>query len=49
MAMLCRAMQRESSIRLTGLCHSVQGTAMMLAHWIGAPIHLQYLLAPFLL
>ncbi len=37
MAMLCRAMQRESFIRLTGLCHSVQGTAMMLAHWIGAP------------
>ena len=37
MAMLCRAMQRESCIRLTGLCHSVQGTAMMLADWIGAP------------
>jgi alpha-galactosidase len=37
MAMLCRAMQRDSSIRVTGLCHSVQGTAMMLAHWIGAP------------
>ena len=38
MAMLCRAMQRESFIRLTGLCHSVQGTAMMLARWIGAPM-----------
>jgi alpha-galactosidase len=38
MAMLCRAMQRESFIRLTGLCHSVQGTAMMLARWIGAPL-----------
>ncbi len=37
MAMLCRAMQRSSFIKLTGLCHSVQGTAMMLAHWIGAP------------
>jgi alpha-galactosidase len=37
MAMLCRAMQRETKIRLTGLCHSVQGTAMMLAKWIGAP------------
>ncbi len=36
MAMLCRAMQRESFIRLTGLCHSVQGTAAMLARWIGA-------------
>ncbi len=37
MAMLCRAMQRASKIKLTGLCHSVQGTAMMLAGWIGAP------------
>ena len=37
MAMLCRAMKRESFIQLTGLCHSVQGTAMMLANWIGAP------------
>jgi alpha-galactosidase len=37
MAMLCRAMQRESFIQLTGLCHSVQGTAMMLSNWIGAP------------
>ncbi|MDI7275287.1 MAG: alpha-galactosidase [Anaerolineae bacterium] len=37
MAMLCRAMQRETGIRLTGLCHSVQGTAAMLARWIGAP------------
>ncbi len=36
MAMLCRAMQRETSISLTGLCHSVQGTAAMLARWIGA-------------
>ncbi len=38
MAMLCRAMQRESFVQLTGLCHSVQGTAMMLARWIGAPM-----------
>jgi alpha-galactosidase len=37
MAMLCRALQRKSFIQLTGLCHSVQGTAMMLADWIGAP------------
>ena len=37
MAMNCRAMQRASKIKLTGLCHSVQGTAMMLARWIGAP------------
>ncbi len=38
MAMLCRAMQRESAIPITGLCHSVQGTAWMLAKWIGAPM-----------
>lgn len=37
MAMLCRAMQRETKANVTGLCHSVQGTAMMLAKWIGAP------------
>jgi alpha-galactosidase len=37
MAMLCRAMQEVSKVRLTGLCHSVQGTAMMLARWIDAP------------
>jgi alpha-galactosidase len=36
MAMLCRALQRESFVSVTGLCHSVQGTAMMLARWIGA-------------
>jgi alpha-galactosidase len=38
MAMLCRALQRESSVRVSGLCHSVQGTAKMLARWIGAPL-----------
>ena len=38
MVMLCRAMQRETGIQLTGLCHSVQGTAEMLARWIGAPM-----------
>jgi alpha-galactosidase len=37
MAMLCRAMQRSTYIPVTGLCHSVQGTFMMLADWIGAP------------
>ncbi len=36
MAMLCRAMQKKSSVKVTGLCHSVQGTAEMLARWIGA-------------
>lgn len=39
MAMLCRAMQRESKIQVSGLCHSVQGTAHMLAHWIKAPVN----------
>ncbi|NLC68796.1 MAG: alpha-galactosidase [Clostridiaceae bacterium] len=38
MAMLCRAMQGETKVKLTGLCHSVQGTAHMLANWIGAPM-----------
>lgn len=38
MAMLCRAMQGESKVTVTGLCHSVQGTAEMLARWIGAPM-----------
>ncbi|HUW32407.1 MAG TPA: alpha-galactosidase [Planctomycetota bacterium] len=38
MAMLCRAMQRETGVRVSGLCHSVQGTAEMLAKWIGAPM-----------
>ncbi|MEN6572295.1 MAG: alpha-galactosidase [Anaerolineaceae bacterium] len=37
MAMLCGALQRQTSITVTGLCHSVQGSAMMLADWIGAP------------
>jgi alpha-galactosidase len=38
MAMLCRAMQRESSVQVSGLCHSVQGTAHMLARWIKTPM-----------
>lgn len=37
MAMLCRAMQSETDVKVSGLCHSVQGTAKMLARWIGAP------------
>jgi alpha-galactosidase len=37
MAMLCRAMQKTTSIKVTGLCHSVQGTAQMLAGWAGVP------------
>ncbi len=38
MAMLCRTITRESQIPMVGLCHSVQGTAEMLAGWIGAPM-----------
>jgi alpha-galactosidase len=46
MAMLCRAMQRETRVKVTGLCHSVQGSAMMLARWIGAPFNeIEYLSA----
>ncbi len=38
MAMLCRAVQSKyPNMVATGLCHSVQGTASMLAKWIGAP------------
>lgn len=37
MAMLCRAIQEKyPHMKMTGLCHSVQGTAEMLARWIGA-------------
>ena len=37
MAMLCRAMQEKfPKLKITGLCHSVQGTARMLAKWVGA-------------
>jgi alpha-galactosidase len=39
MAMLCASLQRQTFIPVTGLCHSVQGTAMMLAEWIGAPFN----------
>lgn len=38
MAMLCRGMQTETKVNVTGLCHSVQGTAEMLAKWIGADV-----------
>ncbi len=38
MAMLCRAIERESDVKLVGLCHSVQETSAMLARWIGVPI-----------
>jgi len=39
MAMLCRGMQSVyPHLRITGLCHSVQGTAEMLAKWINVPM-----------
>ena len=36
MSMLCKAMQANTKVCVTGLCHSVQGTASQLAKWIGA-------------
>jgi alpha-galactosidase len=37
MAMLCRLMQAAApKVKVTGLCHSVQGTAEMMARWLGA-------------
>jgi len=36
MGMLCSYLQKMSKVKVTGLCHSVQGTAEMLAGWIGA-------------
>ncbi len=38
MAMLTKAMLSRTKVKATGLCHSVQGTAGMLASWIGAPM-----------
>ena len=38
MAMLIRFLREQTKIAVTGLCHSVQGTAMMLAEWIGKDI-----------
>jgi len=38
MALLCGYLQKQSKLNITGLCHSVQGTAAMLARWLGADI-----------
>ena len=35
MAMLVSYLQRHTDIQITGLCHSVQGTAQMLSRWLG--------------
>lgn len=46
MSMLVSAIHKQSFIQATGLCHSVQRTAMMLANWIGAPFEeIEYLCA----
>ena len=37
MPMLCQAMQKHANIEVTGLCHSVQGTAKMLCEWLNVP------------
>lgn len=43
MAMLVSFLQSQTKVNVTGLCHSVQGTADMLAQWIGVePAKLQY-------
>ncbi len=39
MAMLCGAMQKYSGVEVTGLCHSVQGTAKKLAGWLDVPLN----------
>lgn len=38
MAMLVSYLQAQTDVNVTGLCHSVQGTALMLADWLGADI-----------
>lgn len=38
MDMVCKAVQSQTTIPVMGLCHSVQGTAQMLADWIGKPM-----------
>ncbi len=46
MAMLCSAVDRVSTIRTVGLCHSVQGTAAQLAEDLDVPVdEMRYLCA----
>jgi alpha-galactosidase len=46
MAINCRAINRSSTIRTVGLCHSVQGTAFELSCDLGIPYHeINYLAA----
>ena len=37
MVMLCWALHELTKVRFVGLCHSVQGTAMTLAEYLGVP------------
>ncbi|MCK9223153.1 MAG: alpha-galactosidase [Limnochordia bacterium] len=37
MSILCTAMNKATSVRNVGLCHSVQGTAALIANWVGIP------------
>jgi len=39
MSMLCRYLQRQTQVKLLGLCHSVQGTAEMLAKWLNLDLN----------
>lgn len=39
MALNCRYLQETTNLKITGLCHSVQHTAKMLADWIGADMN----------
>ena len=39
MAMLVSYLQSQTKVSVTGLCHSVQGTAEMLAGWLGVDPH----------
>lgn len=38
MGMMCLAAGRSSSMKVVGLCHSVQGTSQLLAEYAGVPI-----------
>jgi len=43
MAMLVSYLQSQTKMSVTGLCHSVQGTAEMLAEWVGTDLsHVEY-------
>lgn len=37
MSMLCKAMQENTKVQVTGLCHSVQHTVEMFARWLEIP------------